>query len=79
MSQPMSPVTITIRPNGPYVVQGPVEVFAADGTRLDPPPTKNPDTVKLCACGASATKPFCDGSHKRIELLPDAKPGENPA
>lgn len=26
----------------------------------------NGEIVALCRCGASATKPFCDGSHRRI-------------
>ena len=25
-----------------------------------------PTDIFLCRCGASATKPFCDGGHKRI-------------
>lgn len=29
-----------------------------------------PGTYYWCACGASATQPFCDGSHKGTEITP---------
>ena len=57
----MSDVTITHRKNGPYIVRGPVELKDAEGNAY---PVK--DVVALCRCGASTTKPFCDGSHSKI-------------
>jgi CDGSH-type Zn-finger protein len=61
-------VIITPKANGPLVVQGPVKVVTPDGRELAVPPRKDgraAEVVVLCRCGGSATKPFCDGSHKR--------------
>lgn len=65
MSDSQSPVTIRWKPTGPYVVEGPVVVTDNEGTPLVAPPTKVPGQIKLCGCGMSKTKPFCDGTHKR--------------
>lgn len=58
----MAQVTITTRPNGPYLVQGPIRLLDPDGNefRLDR------ETIALCRCGNSANKPFCDGTHSRV-------------
>ncbi len=58
----MSDVSITLRPNGPYLIKGPVALQDADGT---PIPTER-DVIALCRCGGSTTKPFCDGTHSKI-------------
>jgi CDGSH-type Zn-finger protein len=59
----MADVVIKVSNNGPYVVSGVVEVRDADGGVY---------TVKqsfaLCRCGGSSNKPFCDGTHKKIEF-----------
>jgi len=54
------PTQVRLRRDGPILVDGPVEVLDHDGTvrRADGP------TVALCRCGASARRPFCDGSHR---------------
>ena len=59
MSEPQA---IRCRENGPLVVQGTVVVVDHLGQPF-PLPTNKPN-VALCRCGQSATKPFCDGSHK---------------
>lgn len=56
---------ITWKPSGPLIIEGPVEIRDNAGFILEPPPAKIPGQVKLCACGLSRTRPFCDGSHKR--------------
>jgi len=64
--------TITPRTNGPLVVEGPVRILRPDGTPIPVPPAKDgspAQVVKLCRCGGSATKPFCDGTHKRIGFM----------
>ena len=55
-------VTIKIRENGPYLVRGPVKVQDADGKDY----RVEGNTVALCRCGGSTTKPFCDGTHSQI-------------
>jgi CDGSH-type Zn-finger protein len=54
-------VTISPRDNGPYKVTGPVVIADQDGSHWPVAPGKS---VWLCRCGHSATKPFCDSSHK---------------
>lgn len=58
------PATITVKPNGPLLVRGPVAILDADGRPIPLPPAKQPGLIKLCRCGRSASKPFCDGSHR---------------
>lgn len=53
-------VTIKIRDNGPYLVEGDFTLVDANGNEV--PLAKR----ALCRCGASTTKPFCDGTHSRI-------------
>ena len=63
----MSQITITIRKNGPYSITGDdvakIRLVDADGNVIQP---RNPAKLSLCRCGASSTKPFCDGTHSRI-------------
>ena len=54
--------TITIRPNGPYLVEGD-DVTVVDWEGKPYPIAKRP--FKLCRCGASINKTFCDGTHSR--------------
>lgn len=56
----MSDVTITSMTDGPLEVSGDVDIRASDGSLV-----KQTSKCYLCRCGYSATKPFCDGSHKR--------------
>ena len=54
---------ITARPNGPYVVEGEVEIYDPTGAKVD---TSTRPRISLCRCGASVTKPFCDGTHSKV-------------
>lgn len=58
-----SPVTITVRPNGSYRVEGPIRLVDCNGNEWD---LTGKTHVSLCRCGASRNKPFCDGSHREI-------------
>jgi CDGSH-type Zn-finger protein len=53
-------VVIKVRDNGPYKISGPVTIIDTEGHRLAVP--EGP--IALCRCGHSATKPFCDKSHR---------------
>ena len=57
-------VTIKPRDNGPYLVQGPVKLIDVDGKEFQ----LTGETIALCRCGQSSTKPFCDGTHKKVEF-----------
>jgi CDGSH-type Zn-finger protein len=62
----MSAVKIMVRKNGPYRVEAPegsVELVDGDGNRYD---LTGKPAYSLCRCGASANKPFCDGTHNKI-------------
>jgi CDGSH-type Zn-finger protein len=52
-------MTITCLANGPYMLLG-AEVRREDGSLV---PSMH--GVALCRCGGSATKPVCDGTHRR--------------
>jgi CDGSH-type Zn-finger protein/uncharacterized Fe-S cluster protein YjdI len=60
------PVTVVPAKNGPLVVEGNLEIIAASGRRLA---TKT--KAFMCRCGASANKPYCDGSHKKAGFEAD--------
>lgn len=53
----------TIVENGPLLVSGNLKVTLTNGTVEN----KKRSTA-FCRCGASANKPYCDGSHKKIEF-----------
>lgn len=64
------PTTIKVRLNGPYLVdlsQGDVTLTDHAGNPIAIPPGK--PNIALCRCGASTTKPFCDGTHSRIGFV----------
>ncbi len=54
---------IVVSADGPYLLSGPLTVTSADG-RV----TLAGGTASLCRCGGSRNKPFCDGSHTRVEF-----------
>ena len=60
----MAEVKIQARENGPYLVDGPAVLVDADGNES---PIEG-KMVALCRCGDSQNKPFCDGSHRKIDF-----------
>lgn len=64
-SQPLAvrngPLEIRPQPNGPLQVRGNLEICAGTGRTVD-----RVTSTRLCRCGHSANKPFCDGSHARV-------------
>jgi CDGSH-type Zn-finger protein/uncharacterized Fe-S cluster protein YjdI len=47
--------------NGPLSIRGNLEITSGTGRVVS-----RVTAAKLCRCGGSATKPFCDGTHARI-------------
>lgn len=47
--------------NGPLSIRGNLEISSGTGRVVS-----RVTAAKLCRCGGSATKPFCDGTHARI-------------
>jgi CDGSH-type Zn-finger protein/uncharacterized Fe-S cluster protein YjdI len=48
-------------PNGPLQLRGNVEICSGTGRTV-----LRTQSARLCRCGGSASKPFCDGTHARI-------------
>jgi CDGSH-type Zn-finger protein/uncharacterized Fe-S cluster protein YjdI len=49
--------------DGPLKLRGPVEICSGTGRTVT-----RTEYVKLCRCGGSSSKPFCDGTHLRIKF-----------
>ena len=60
-------IEIKVRKNGPILITGKVKLSGVDDKEI----VIEKDTFALCRCGASANKPFCDGSHKNCGFNPD--------
>jgi CDGSH-type Zn-finger protein len=60
------PLTLSPQKDGPLKVEGNLELCAGSGRVV-----QRGATVFLCRCGASKSKPFCDGSHKAIGFTAD--------
>jgi len=56
--------------SGSIRITGEVDFVDADGNLI-----KSETNVKLCGCGHSQEKPYCDGSHK--EFLPPKDPSDS--
>lgn len=59
-------IDVVATKNGPYLLTGSLsqlELRDGDGNRYD---LSGKSRIFLCRCGASTTKPFCDGRHSRI-------------
>lgn len=67
---PASAMSVTITPDGPYLVKGSVplteQVITPVGGHLEYRTVRTfpiEETYALCRCGRTSTPPFCDGSH----------------
>ena len=58
----MSDVKIVVKEDGPFLVQGDIQLVDADGNAFN---TDKP-AIALCRCGASEDNPFCNGTHRKI-------------
>ncbi|MGO4193455.1 CDGSH iron-sulfur domain-containing protein [Arthrobacter sp. YAF17] len=69
--------SLVLCPDGPILVRGNFAVLRPTGEPVE----RQRETVALCRCGASAIKPYCDGTHKLINFrteTPDAQDRSNP-
>ncbi len=55
------PLAIDPLTDGPLQVRGNLEIISGTGRVV-----ARVESARLCRCGASNTKPFCDGSHARV-------------
>jgi CDGSH-type Zn-finger protein len=55
------PLQIDPETNGPLQVSGNLEIVSGTGRIV-----ARVTTARLCRCGGSSSKPFCDGTHARI-------------
>lgn len=54
---------IKCKSNGPYLVDGPLEIEDPTGEVITIQAGKK---AALCRCGGSVKKPFCDGAHSKL-------------
>ncbi len=54
--------SIDVMANGPLIVHGNIKVNHGDAT------DEKSEKTAFCRCGASSNKPYCDGSHMKIEF-----------
>ena len=70
----MSPARVVPYRDGPYLVRGEFEFVDQDGNVIE---TRR-GTIALCRCGASRTKPFCDGTLKAIGFKAPSDASDQP-
>ena len=56
---------VTVNNDGSIRLEGEFEIYDPQGQQFG---LAGRTIISLCRCGASQNKPFCDGSHKRIEF-----------
>jgi CDGSH-type Zn-finger protein len=61
----MATTKITVRNDGSIRVEGDFEILDQDEKTFG---LAGRTKIGLCRCGHSETKPFCDGSHKKINF-----------
>lgn len=54
---------VEVKPNGPLIVLGNLSIKDVEGNV-----TSKSNMTAFCRCGASSNKPFCDGSHRKIDF-----------
>lgn len=67
----MADVTIRMRPNGPFVIEGPFKLIDSTGQEFVVDTAK--PSLALCRCGQSSRRPFCDGTHKSCGFESDER------
>jgi len=60
------PIKMLFTPNGPIAVGGDLSELKLTDSTGQPIDISGETKIFLCRCGASTTKPFCDGTHDAI-------------
>lgn len=55
-------VTVKVAAGGPYLIEGEIKLIDKNGKE------KIMNGAHLCRCGQSKNKPFCDGSHHKVDF-----------
>jgi CDGSH-type Zn-finger protein len=61
----MATTKVSVANNGPLRIEGEFEVLDQEGKPFG---LGGRTKISLCRCGHSETKPFCDGSHKKVSF-----------
>ncbi len=64
---PAEPASIQVSDTGPLFLRGSFVIVDHDGNEVI-----RDSRIALCRCGASANKPFCDGTHSEIGFPGDS-------
>lgn len=59
-----SSTNVEVAKNGPLIIKGTLIVKDSEGNEVE-----KTNKTAFCRCGASDNKPYCDGSHKKINFL----------
>jgi CDGSH-type Zn-finger protein len=69
-------VKITVNKNGPLRIDGEFTICDAEGNAFD---LAGRTSISLCRCGHSESKPFCDGTHRKVNFQSEVKAPALPA
>ena len=61
---------ITINNNGSIRVEGEFTICDSTGSTFD---LSGRTVISLCRCGHSENKPFCDGTHRKVNFQSEVK------
>ena len=61
LAQRDGPLAVSPETDGPLQIRGNLEISSGTGRTVT-----RVQTARLCRCGGSANKPFCDDTHRRI-------------
>ena len=62
-----NPIQISCTETGPYRGEPGTRLVDHEGNEIE---TREGKAIFLCRCGQSTNKPFCDGTHNKIEWDP---------
>lgn len=72
----MTDVKISVRNNGPLKIEGEnIQLLDQEGRAFG---LAGRTGIALCRCGHSENKPFCDGTHNRMQFVSEVVAKELP-